>query len=229
MQRHDRDHYSKDTEITMGFKKAIRLTQMAAVTFLTAAIAVSCSNKLKKINADEISEAPTQVVLDMDAAQTENGLVQLRLKAARMERYDSEDGNSRELFPEGFMVLAYNEEGLLETRIVSNEARHTVEGENEQWAAYGDVVINNYLNGQRIETDTLYWDRERKRIYTDTGCLVRLYSPDGFMQGYGLDSDERARDAQLLRPFDSYGIISDDSTGTGYVDTVNFIGPNFKR
>ena len=38
-----------------------------------------------------------------------------------------------------------------------------------------------------------------------------------------------ARDAQLLRPFDSYGILSDDSTGSGYVDTVNFIGPNVMR
>ena len=44
------------------------------------------------------------------------------------------------------------------------------------------------------------------------------------MQGYGLDSDERARNANILNPFDSYGIIRSDSSKV-YVDTVNFIGP----
>ena len=76
-------------------------------------------------------------------------------------------------------------------------------------------------------TDTLYWDREQHRIFTD--CHVRLYSPDGFMQGYGLESDERARNARLLRIFDSYGIVQKDSAGTDYVDTVNFIGPRYRR
>lgn len=199
---------------------------MVAVLW-AATIAVSCSNKLRNVDADEISDAPAQVILDMDAAQTENGVVQMRLVAARMERYEKDSDQTMELFPEGFNVLAYNEDGLLETQIVSDKAEHTVYGKTEKWSAYGNVVVTNYLEGQRLMTDTLYWDRERQRIFTD--CYVRLYSPQGFMQGYGMESDERARDAQLLRPFDGYGIISDDSTGTVYVDTVNFIGPIYRR
>lgn len=200
--------------------------RMVAVLW-AATIAVSCSNKLRNVDADEISDAPAQVILDMDAAQTENGVVQMRLVAARMERYEKDSDQTMELFPEGFNVLAYNEDGLLETQIVSDKAEHTVYGKTEKWSAYGNVVVTNYLEGQRLMTDTLYWDRERQRIFTD--CYVRLYSPQGFMQGYGMESDERARDAQLLRPFDGYGIISDDSTGTVYVDTVNFIGPIYRR
>ena len=200
--------------------------RMVAVLW-AATIAVSCSNKLRNVDADEISDAPAQVILDMDAAQTENGVVQMRLVAARMERYEKDSDQTMELFPEGFNVLAYNEDGLLETQIVSDKAEHTVYGKTEKWSAYGNVVVTNYLEGQRLMTDTLYWDRERQRIFTD--CYVRLYSPQGFMQGYGMESDERARDAQLLRPFDGYGIITDDSTGTVYVDTVNFIGPIYRR
>lgn len=202
------------------------MIRMVAVLW-AATIAVSCGHKLKSIDSEEISDAPTQVVLNMDASQTENGVKQMRLVAMRMERYEDPSGDSREVFPEGFNVFAYNEDGLLETQIESDEARHTVTDGKEQWSAYGNVVINNFLKGERITTDTLYWDRERNIIYTD--CLVKLYSPQGFMQGYGMESDERARNARLLRPFDSYGILSDDSTGTGYVDTVNFIGPMYKR
>ena len=195
--------------------------------FAVATIAISCGNQLDSIDADKITDAPEQVVLDMDAAQTENGMVQMRMRAPRMERHELEDDESYELFPDGFMVLAYNEEGLLETKIVSNQAKHTIKKRKEQWSAYGNVVIFNYINGQRITTDTLYWDREKKEIYTD--CYVTLSSPDGFMQGYGLVSDERATNAQLLRPFDGYAIISEDSTGNAYQDTVNFIGPRYHR
>ena len=208
--------------------KIPRYTAIRMVAALwTATIAVSCGHKLRNIDSDRISEALTQVVMNMDASQTENGVMQMRLVADRMERYENGDDDSRELFPDGFNVLAYNEEGLLETQIVSDKAEHTVSGETEKWSAYGNVVITNYLEGQKIMTDTLYWDREKKIIFTD--CHVRLYSPQGFMQGYGLESDERARNAHLLRVFDSYGIVSEDTTGTGYVDTVNFIGPRYRR
>ncbi|MBQ5881881.1 MAG: LPS export ABC transporter periplasmic protein LptC [Bacteroidales bacterium] len=196
--------------------------------FPVATIAVSCGNTLDSVDADKVTDAPTQVVLGMDAAQTENGMVQMRMQAARMERYELPEDESCELFPDGFMVLAYNEEGLLETKIVSDQAKHTIKKQkDEQWSAYGNVVIFNYINGQKITTDTLYWDRDKKEIYTD--CYVTLSSPDGFMQGYGLVSDERATNAQLLRPFDGYAIISNDSTRSVYQDTVNFIGPKYYR
>ena len=137
------------------------LKGMVAVLWLwSATIAVSCSNKLKNVDADQISKAPTQVILNMDAAQTENGMVQMRLTADRMERYERSEEESVEIFPEGFNVLAYNEDGLLETQIVSDKAEHSVSGANEQWSAYGNVVITNYLEGQKLMTDTLYWNRE---------------------------------------------------------------------
>lgn len=192
-----------------------------------ATIAVSCSNKLKATYNEDLSEAPRQIVVNMDATQTENGQIKMRMRAQKMEMYEFGENSSSEIFPEGFKIMAYNEEGQLETMIVSDEAIHEKNDSAEKWSAYGNVVINNYIKGEKIETDTLYWDREKKRIYTD--CYVRLSSPQGFMQGYGLESDEMARNADLLRPFDSYGIIDNDSTGRKYRDTVNFIGPEYKR
>ncbi len=213
----------------MLIQRSVYKNIMVVAAFLgcAATFAVSCSNSLKSVDLSEIDQAPTQVVLNMNATQTENGMMKMRMQAKRMERYEKGEKDTYEIFPEGFNVFAYNEEGLLETRIVSKEALHTIKGDSEQWSAYGNVVINNYLKGEKIETDTLYWDRENKLIYTD--CYVRLSSPDGFMQGYGLKSDEMARDAQLLRPFDSFGILSNDTTSGGYKDTVNFIGPKYLR
>ena len=78
----------------------------------------------------------------------------------------------------------------------------------------------------KMETDTLYWDQATEEIYTD--CYVRMYSPSGFMQGYGMRSDQKARNSIILRPFNSYGVVVKDSTVV-MIDSVNFIGPFVKK
>ena len=73
-----------------------------------------------------------------------------------------------------------------------------------------------------METDTIYWDQTEKEIYTD--CFVKLYSPDGYLQGYGMRSDDRGRNAILNNPFDGYAVVVQDTTAVK-IDSVNFIGP----
>ena len=77
----------------------------------------------------------------------------------------------------------------------------------------------------RLWTDTIYWDRNKEEIYTN--CYVKLYSQQGLMQGKGMRSDDRARNATLLSVFDSFGVTEDDSSKV-LIDSVNFIGPLLK-
>ena len=94
------------------------------------------------------------------------------------------------------------------------------------WEVTGGVVIQNVIQQETMETDTLYWDRFGGKIYTDS--YIRMYSRDGFMQGYGVQSDENAHDAVLLRPFNSYSVVVQDTTAV-IIDSVNFIGPFIKK
>ena len=129
----------------------------------------------------------------------------------------------------GLAVYGYTDDGLLESIIVSDNARHEVpagKDKDEIWSAFGDVIIHNVINQQTMETDTIYWDQTSKEIYTD--CYVKMYSPDGFMQGYGMRSDERARNAVLNRPFNNYSVVEKDTTVI-VIDSVNFIGPFLKK
>ena len=163
----------------------------------------------------------------MFVVQTKNGNLQMRVEAGLMERYEN-DTASYELFPEGMEVYAYSEDGALETMLLSDKARHYKQknGLEEYWAAFGNVVVQNIIKQETLETDTLYWDQARKEIYTD--CYVRMFSNDGFMQGYGMRSDERARNTTIFKPFNSYGVVVQDSTKV-VIDSVNFIGPLLKK
>ena len=199
---------------------------MMATAAAVAFVVYSCKGKLAEAESLNLEETPVQIVDDMFIIQSKNGVVQMRAEAGLMEKYEK-DSLSYELFPDGFSVYGFNEEGLLETEIVADNAKHMkhLNGE-ESWEAFGNVVVRNLIKQEVMETDTLYWDQKNEKIYTH--CYVRLYSPDGFMQGYGMESDQRARNSIIFKPFNSYGIVVQDSTQVS-IDSVNFIGPLLKK
>ena len=198
-----------------------------ATALAVAFVVYSCKGKLGEAEQLDLEDTPTQVVNDMFVVQTENGNMKMRAEAPRMEKYSKGDTLDYELFPEGFFVYGYDEQGRLETEIVADNARHMkYDDKRETWEAFGNVVVKNLINQEVMETDTLYWDQENEKIYTH--CYVRMYSPDGFMQGYGMESDQRARSTILHNNFNNYAIVVKDSTQV-LIDSVNFIGPFQKK
>jgi len=199
-------------------KKSVYMV-VAAVS--AATFVMSCGHNLSQTDQNVDVNTPVQTVDSVYATKSRNGLMQFRVTTARMEKYQVSSKVSYDEFTGGFFVYGYEDHGLLETEIQSDKARHDVSDTGERWSVFGNVVITNYIKGQVIKTDTIYWDQKGKRIWTD--CFVVLSSPQGLMQGYGMESDEMVRNAVLVRPFDSFGIV--DSTKISYTDTANFIGP----
>lgn len=196
---------------------------MIATALAVAFVVFSCKGKEKPELLD-LSTVPLQTVNDMFFVQSDNGKLQMRLEAKVMERYQN-DTCSYELFPEGLNVYGYAENGELESIIQSECAKHLKGKKDEYWLAHGHVVIKNIIKQETMETDTLYWDQSLHEIYTDS--YIRMYSPSGFMQGYGMRSDEHVRNADIMRPFNSYGVVVKDTTLVE-IDTVNIIGPILK-
>ena len=197
--------------------------KMMATAMAVAFVVYSCKGKLGEAETLDLKETPVQVVDDMFIVQSDNGMIKMRAEAPRMEKYERGDTLDFEFFPEGFFVYGFDENGKLETEIVADNARHLkYDDGRESWEAFGNVVVKNLINQEVMETDTLYWDQENEKIYTH--CYIRMYSPDGFMQGYGMESDQRARNSIIFNPFNSYGIVVQDSTKVT-IDSINFIGP----
>ena len=199
---------------------------MIATASAVAFVVFSCKGKLGEAEKLNLDEAPVQTVDDMFIVQTKNGIIQMRAEAPLMERYER-DTLSFELFPNGFFVYGYTDDEKLETEIVADRARHLkYKDGRETWEAFGNVVVKNLIKQEVMETDTLYWDQKNEKIYTH--CYVRMYSPDGFMQGYGMESDQRARNSIIFNPFNSYGFLEQDEEEV-MIDSVNFIGPIQKK
>ena len=221
---HDRPH----SQVVLTLRS--RITRILAVTTVIASFVVSCKSRIAEADRLDLSSTPTQRIHDMFAVQSKNGAVEMRVEANLMEHYET-DSSSYDSFPMGIAVYGYTADGLLESVIISDDARHITPkqrraGENEIWEAFGNVIVHNVINQETMETDTIYWDQTTKEIYTD--CYVKMYSPDGFMQGYGMRSDDHARNSILHNPFNSYGVAVQDTTAV-IIDSVNFIGPFPKK
>ena len=180
-----------------------------ALSLLSAIVVFSCKESIEKTDAlTAVDSLSTQTVRDMELIETKFGKVSLRFRAPLMESY-SLLAEPFEIFPQGLEATTYTPEGELETMITANIAIHFTTNENERWEAYGNVVIVNHIEEQTLLTDTLYWDRTKQQISTQ--AFVKMFSPQGLMQGYGMESDEKAYNAVILRPFNSWGVIRQDT------------------
>ena len=174
----------------MFFPRRKTTVIMVATGLSIATIFVSCKNRMKTVESfNNLDSIPTQTVQNMEGWQVEGGLVIGRLTAPYMEKY-SRGNDPYEIFPISFRVEGYTRDGILETVITADKALHR-SGEQQIWIATGNVVINNLLKEETMETDTLYWDQQQKKIYTH--CYVRLTSPDFFAQGYGMGRKSHKR------------------------------------
>ncbi len=198
-----------------------------AAAFAVAITVYSCKSKLSTVEKLNLSEVPLQTVDSMYMLQTKNGKIEMRVVTTTMKHYDN-DSLSSDYFPDGIWVYAYTDDEVLESTIVADEASHIKNKttKDEIWKAFGNVVVKNIVKQQTMESDTIYWDQTKKEIYTD--CYVRLYSPEGLMQGYGMRSDERARNSIIFKPFNNYGVVVQDTTEV-IIDSANFIGPLLKK
>ncbi len=208
-----------------GIKRILTGIMAAEVAIM---LFYSCKREQEPVIID-FQHTPTQEIRDMEMVQSENGYVEMRMTAPLMQHFEYDaDSLHRvyDFYPDSFYVRIYTRDGALETEIISEQARHETTAGKNTWSAFGNVQMINHIRRQRMESDTIYWDQAQHKIYTD--CYVRLISEQGEMQGYGMESDEKVRDAYIRKPFDSYSVIEKDSTKI-VIDTLNFIGPQMQR
>ena len=141
---------------------------MIATAFAVAFVVYSCKSGLSEAGKLDLSATPLQIVDSMNMVQTNKGKIEMRVVTGQMQRFDN-DSVSREYFPEGMWVYAYTDDEVLESTIVSDEASHEKRKDSgeEIWKAFGNVVVKNIVKQQTMETDTIYWDRTKKEIYTN--------------------------------------------------------------
>jgi len=168
----------------------------------------SCEQQAARTIVD-VEGVITQKSDSLHIISSENGRRQYVFTAPLMEEY----GMSKEPYMEfrkGIRIETYNDStGLRESSLVADYAIFL---ENQKlWQAKGNVVaVNN--EGQKLETQQLFWNQNTKRIYSNVD--TRVSRPNGErITGMGFESDEAMKDWVFRRPTGTILINTDPTDG----------------
>jgi LPS export ABC transporter protein LptC len=152
--------------------------------FISAAILVSsCEAKIEKVEGFEILSLPSLTGKNINTVFTDSGKVQMIMSAPVMETWDNFDSPYTE-FRQGMKI--YFHDGHKDP-IATASAKHAkfVDKDN-LWELNDSVVIINE-SGDKLETEQLFWDRDKNLVFTDR--FVKITNEDQTVMGTGFESD----------------------------------------
>ncbi|MDR0582403.1 MAG: LPS export ABC transporter periplasmic protein LptC [Prevotellaceae bacterium] len=168
----------------------------------------ACDDRQAQLSAiEDHKQVPTLEIDRLQIDYTENGLRRMNLEAPRLQRFLLAE-EPYNVFPEGMHIYFYTAANELENEIIADYA-YNREKPEEYWKATGNVVVKNHLKKQTLYTDTLYWDRAKKNIYTH--APVRIVTPDLFFDGLGgMVADERFEEYKFFNANNGVLYVDDE-------------------
>jgi len=135
-------------------------------------------SKISRVS--EKKSAPEQVIESFALTQTSEGEKEWELQADRAEIYEKE---GKTIFQK--LKVKFYDQGRITSTLSAREGEiHSSSGDMK---VKGDVVVISSDDKTTLRTESLRWDRKRKKIVTDD--LVRQEKGDTVITGQGLESD----------------------------------------
>jgi len=150
-----------------------------------AMVLFSCENSMDKvkmfIDNDTIKGL---MAYDVVIERSDSGVLVARLSAPVMVRIESGDTILLE-FPKGFHAVVFDDT----VKTMSIKGDYGISDDKDQMIfAEKNVVVENISTQETLETESLYWDKRKKKIYTR--AFVTITGPDRVIYGDSLTANE---------------------------------------
>jgi LPS export ABC transporter protein LptC len=162
---------------------------------------ISCKNDIKEVKQVTFdSKFPALKIVDMHTAITDSGRLKVVIDATIMQRFDL-DKDAYDEYPEGIHVQML-ENGKMVSEITSEYAiYHT---EKELWEAKRNVIAENVVKHEKLNTEHLLWNMKEGKIYSDK--FVRITTQDEVFFGTGFESNQDFTSLVITDPTGSFSI-----------------------
>lgn len=146
----------------------------------------SCENSMEMVK--QFIDNDTIVGLmayDVVIERSDSGMMVAKLVAPVMRTIDDPDSAMLE-FPRGFVAYMYEGDTAPSSMIRGDYGVN--HQKKELIIAKHNVVVKNVRTEEVLETETLFWDQKKRKIYT--GGLVKISGPDKLIFGDSLTANE---------------------------------------
>ena len=163
---------------------------------------ISCKNDIETINAltSELN-LPDQSGFNIETSYTDSGILKGKIFAPEINKYSRKEEPYIE-FPQGMKVVFYDSLERAVSYIQSNYAIYYEK--KELWEARNQVIAEDQIKGEKLETEHMFWDQKAERIYSDK--FTRLTNSDGVF--YGENGFEARQDLTKWRLKGSSGTVN---------------------
>ncbi|MEM1136414.1 MAG: LPS export ABC transporter periplasmic protein LptC, partial [Bacteroidota bacterium] len=152
---------------------------------------ISCSDD-EAINALEIDEkTPLMTYLDVSTLYSQNSTVRLKIEAPLQYQFKNRD----EVYPKGVYVEFFDSLGVKTTTLEADSGYH--KALDDSYSVHGNVVVVNIEEGQQLNTEVLYWDKNTKEIFTDSITPVKITTQTEVINGNGLRAQQDFSEFQI--------------------------------
>lgn len=127
---------------------------------------------------------PTQSMTNAVITYTDSALIQVRFTAPEIHNY-ANDAEKYTEFPLGVFAEFFDRNGNIESQLSSKYAINYTD--KELWEAKDSVVVIN-KEGEKLNTEQLFWDEKQKTIYSNS--FVKVTRPNEVIMGEGFEADE---------------------------------------
>ena len=143
-----------------------------------------CAPDLEKIRkVTEGEEVAVEIGKDVEIFFSEQGQTRAQILAPELLRYDSEEPYTE--FGAGLRLYFYNSSLEIESKLSANFGAYFPK--KEQMNVRDNVVLIN-VEGEKLNTEELTWDRKEAKIFTDK--FVEITTPTEIIYGTGLEANQ---------------------------------------
>lgn len=188
--------------------------QTGALPVLWILIVLSaCSGKQKALG-EAITERDSLPVMDTRGGMTlisDSGMIRYRINTEEWKVFDRKNPPFWS-FEKGVYLEKFDTLFQVEASIEADTAYFF--NKEELWKLIGNVHIQN-LKGEKFDTELLYWDQKRQRVYSNQ--FIRIEQPDRIITGRGFESNQEMTVYTIHKP---EGIFYVDEEATAAPDSL---------
>ena len=163
---------------------------------------------------EEVKEVDIRAMMTRDVSTliSDSGVTQYRITTPQWDVFER-SSRPRWYFPEGLHVEKFDSLYQTDASIKADTGYFFTD--KKLWRLVDNVRVVNQL-GDQIETEELFWDQRKKKIYSDK--FIHIQKEESIIEGYGFESNESMTQYVIRTPSGIFPVKEDDRTKQ--MDTV---------
>jgi len=161
-----------------------------------AALALAGCDKKTTAGPKLVYHGPMMETTNVRTLLSDSAKLKFQLTAPLEQQFENGDV----LYPKGMVVTFYSADGL-KTVVNTLTARYgKVDKAKNLYTMRGDVRVVNVPEQQKMNTEELFYDKNKQVIYTDTAMFVKVTTPTEYLTGYGLTANQNFSRYRITKP-----------------------------